>query len=84
MNIYLISQNQNNGTDTYDSAVVVAKDESIAATLNPRTGKVMTDKEWKDPHSNWCSSPSKVKVELIGLAKMGLKQGLICSSFNAG
>ncbi len=27
MNIYLISQNENNGFNTYDSAVVTAEDE---------------------------------------------------------
>ncbi len=35
MNIYLISQDVNDGLDTYDSAIVVAKNITDAATIHP-------------------------------------------------
>ena len=81
MNLYLISQNVNVGYDTFDSAVVVAKDENGARKIHP-------DKDigWdgSDFYSSWCNSED-VHVELLGLAKDSLKEGqVICSSFNAG
>lgn len=76
MNIYLISQDENDGYDTYDSAVVAAPDEATARTIVP-------DENW--PHwgvGTWCSSPDKVKVEYIGTTER--PQGVILASFNAG
>ena len=35
MNIYLISQKENNDYDTYDSAVVVAPNEEVARRIHP-------------------------------------------------
>ena len=35
MNLYLISQNRNNGYDTYDSAVVAAESEEKARMIRP-------------------------------------------------
>ena len=78
MNIYLISQSENNDYDTYDSAVVYAKDEEEAKTVNPGG-------EYGQSQSTWCSSPDKVTVELMGEANEDIKEkGIILSSFNAG
>ena len=84
MELFLISQSENNDYDTYDSAVVCAPGETVARNMNPRDGEPMTDKDWDYAYSSWCSSPDKVKVEHIGKALEGAKQGVVCSSFNAG
>ena len=71
LKLYLISQDSNKGYDTYDSAVVCCKNEQDAK--NSKLGEF-----------DYWVTPDKVKVELIGDAKKGLKEGIICSSFNAG
>jgi hypothetical protein len=79
MNLYLISQNQNIGYDTYDSAVVVAKSEEDARLIHPR------NTDWNgtdDSYGAWCVK-ERVKVQLIGKAVKGIS-GVICASFNAG
>jgi hypothetical protein len=78
MKLYLISQNENNGYDTYDSAVVAAKDEEDASHIHPSgTG-------WDNDWGSWVS-PEGVQVECLGTAKPGTKAGtVICASFNAG
>lgn len=84
MNLYLISQNENNNYDTYDSAVVAAPDEKTARWMHPGHGGQCTDEEWKAKYSSWCHSPKAVMVEFIGEAVEGTDQGVVCASFNAG
>jgi hypothetical protein len=89
LNLYLISQNENNDYDTYDSAVVAAPDENAARLIHPETGRhaeatpwpALTSADWS---LTWASDPSKVNVKLIGQALNGTKIGAICSSYNAG
>ena len=74
--LYLISQDTNNGYDTYDSAVVCARNEEEAR--NYPVGDY-----GRDFGNDWVS-PEKVKVELIGEATKNIKVGAILKSFNAG
>lgn len=76
LKLWLISQEENTGWDTYDSAVVAAKTEEEARLINP-------DGEWNLPAA-WCSSPDKVHVEYLGIATEGVEPGIVLSSFNAG
>lgn len=76
LKLWLISQEENTGWDTYDSAVVAAKTEEEARLTNP-------DGEWNLSYA-WCSSPDKVHVEYLGIATEGVEPGIILSSFNAG
>lgn len=80
MNLYLISQVENNGYDTYDSAVVAALNEDSARLMNPKGGKIA---DGEDISWYW-TSPNLVKVQFIGIANLGTPEGVICSSFNAG
>jgi hypothetical protein len=80
MKLYRISQNVNNGYDTYDSAVVAAETEEEAKMIHP-SGNEWDGKELG--YDSWCSA-EKVKVEYIGEAKEGTLKGIIVSSFNAG
>ena len=72
-NLYLISQEENNGWDTFDSAVVCAKSAAEAKQIVPGYG-----------FDSW-ASPQFVTVEYLGKAKSKIKLGsVICASFNAG
>jgi len=81
MKLFLISQQEKDGYDTYDSAVVCAPDESAARNMSPDSGEPFN---WNDPYSIWCSSPDKVEVTYLGEAVDGSIQGVVCASFNAG
>jgi hypothetical protein len=80
MKIYKISQNERNGYDTYDSAIVVAENEIAAANILPSEYAKFTN----NSYSTWCSSPLKVTVVLVGEAAEGIESGVILASFNAG
>lgn len=83
MNLYLISQDENNNYDTYDSAIVCAPNEAVARTIHP--GYNSTDiKYFHQEYSCWCSSPALVTVELVGIAHPNIPQGVVLASFNAG
>lgn len=80
MNLYLLTQNVNTGYDTYDSAIVAAKDEDSARKINPSEfSKFGGYNAW-----DWAISPEQVTVKLIGKATKGTLEGVILASFNAG
>ena len=74
MNIYLISQNVNDGYDTFDAAVVAAPDEETARNMKPGGSDYDLD--------TWCK-PEHVKVELIGTTERQHRY-IFLASFNAG
>jgi len=75
--LYLISQDENNGYDTYDSMIVCAKSEKEAKMIKPDCGPNGC------PDSTWCE-PKFVKVLEIGIANNAIDIGeIICASFNA-
>ena len=85
MKLYLISQTENGGYDTFDSAVVAAPDENAAKEMHPDGKLLKTSLDWKAETATWCHSKRKVKVEYLGIAVKGTKRGdIICRSFNAG
>lgn len=85
MKLFLISQSENDGYDTYDSAVVCAPDEETARRMHPG-GKPddywdgLCNKGWAD----WCSTPERVMVKYLGEAAPETKLGIVCASFSAG
>lgn len=79
MKLFLLSQDENVGYDTHDSAVVAAKNEDEAKLIN-----ISDYTNWDDMYSSWCSSPDNVTVTYLGEAKEGTKTGIILASFNAG
>lgn len=85
MNLYYITQNVRSGWDTYDGAVVAAKNIKDARTIHPSN---FTDNNWweepQSPYSAWAHRLDQVEVELIGKAKRGVKRGVVVASFNAG
>ncbi|MFT6836289.1 MAG: hypothetical protein ACJA0H_002338 [Francisellaceae bacterium] len=81
MNIYKLSQDINDNYDTFDSAIVIADTEDKAREINPASGKwyAECDGEWVA-----YNKISLIKVELIGTAIEGSKEGVVVASFNAG
>lgn len=77
MKLYLISQDVNNGYDTWNAFVVCAKNEEDAKTVREL-----------DPvdefYGGWVKDTNDIKVEYLGNAKPGSKRGIILESFNAG
>ena len=81
MNLYLLTQDESTGYDTYDSVVVAAKSEDEARKIHPAE---WVGEKWCDFGGVWCRTPESVTVKLIGKAVKGTKAGVILSSFNAG
>lgn len=83
MKVYLISQEETTGYDTYDSMVVYAESEEEARDIHP-----YYHSSYEQPDENieelWTLNKKAIKVEYLGEAKQGSKEGIICSSFNAG
>ena len=77
MKLYLISQDENVGYDTYDSAVVVAQDVYHASLIAPGGS-------FGGNYGEWCSKPDKVSVKYLGEAAAGIPAGIVLASFNAG
>ena len=77
MNLYLLTQNENNDYDTYDAIVVAAESEDQARLITPY------DRGYYQSFGGW-ASPDKVAVELIGESVPGTEAGVILASFNAG
>ena len=100
LNLYLISQTVNDDYDTFDSAVVAARDEEDAKSIHPIsslldmfylptvTQTAKDAKEEKEKHGynndNTWTTREHVKVKLIGIASPNVKRGVICASYNAG
>lgn len=80
MKLYLISQTQNTGYDSYDSAIVCADSEKEAQLMHPDGEPVFED----NPRYVWCDSPLRVSVKHIGEAAEGIEKGVVLTSFNAG
>ena len=76
MKLWLISQDENPGYYTYDSAVVAAETEDAARNVRP------DGSDWSENCDAWASSPKKVSVRRIGTA-VGCRSGeVICASLN--
>lgn len=93
MNIYRIWADDWLGYDTYDSAIVVAKDEESARHIHPqgaaRGWNKQTnryDKLWYESDEtldNW-TMPERVSVRLVGTTDLFPEGTVLCASYNAG
>lgn len=78
LNLYLLTQNDQSGYDTYDSCIVAAVSAAEAQRIRPDGYAWVQCRD-----SSWARSPESVSVELIGKAE-ATKPGLILASYNAG
>jgi len=96
MKLWLISQSENNGWDTFDSAVVAAETEEDARHTYPDNWG-FSNKKWSGSkwlahledgrvldfgHSCW-TTPNHVSVKFLADGYQG-DAGTVCASFNAG
>lgn len=99
LNIYKIWVDWWLGYDTYDSAIVVARDEESARHIHPdsrydrqirgynrETNRF--DKSWYESdapsaYSDW-TKPENVNVELVGTTNSYVEGTVLCASYNAG
>ena len=84
--IYLISQTERKGYDTYDSAVVCAPSREIAEDMHPDGDGTIIDSQgcWADDCYSWTTTNIGVSAKCLGLAASGIERGFLCKSFNAG
>ena len=93
--LWLLTQNVNNGYDTYDSCVVCADTEDEAKQTSPDEYTVFRNGDWyyvfNDGH--WDDEPDvfttwapvdQVTVTYLGEADSSVAKGVVCASFNAG
>jgi len=86
MKLWLLTQRDNNGYDTYDSCIVAAETELDAKNIGPVNYR--DEPEWDehgkatDKYSAWARSRDRVTAECIGTTER--EAGLILASFNAG
>ena len=84
MKIYKISQSINNEYDTYDSAIVYAKNEEEAKSIHPN-GNTTPIEYWKNIEVySWVNLLEHIEVEYVGEAPHIKEKGVILASFNAG
>lgn len=84
LKIWLVSQNENNGYDTFSAMVVAAETEDEARRIHPLMSWFEREDPWKDEHSLWASKPENVTVKLIGTAELDAEKGIILASFHPG
>ena len=89
MNLYKITSLQPLDTyETFASAVVAAETPEAACAIHPISwvGNVFSYSSerllnpWGDTRL-WASSPEQVRAVLIGVAKPGTEEGVICASY---
>ena len=91
MNLYLLTQNENNGYDTYDSMVISAENENDANFLSYKKAYMLDQtfddnaiwRNYKLRNYNYGTWSKKPNIELISTTSL-LEEGVVCSSFNAG
>ncbi len=94
MKLYLLTQNENTGYDTYDSMVIAAENEidakmlSFVQSYELIESEFVEEPDWRNykfsnsyfGNQNWSRNP---KIELIS-EDTNQNEGIVCSSFNAG
>ena len=95
--LYVISQTQRDGYDTYSDAVVCAPNEEEAKRIHPDCNHVWDEEReqfymtcndgsrvYVDSFGKWADHIDNVNVEQIGIALESQNIGVIVSSFHAG
>lgn len=83
--IYKIERISECDYDEYSDAVVIALSEDDAKTIHPNININKPFNLADHYHTRtWVESLDDIIVTLIGVAAVGIKRGVISSSFNAG
>lgn len=94
--LYLLSQDENSGYDTYDSCIVCAESEDEAKRIYPDEYCIWDESKngwiWRNPVdpdarccvTDWATRIENIHCKLIGTAADGIEKGVVIASFNAG
>lgn len=78
LKLYLLTQTDASGYDTYSAAVVCARSSAAAKRIHPSPSSL-----WES--DSWAKSPSRVSADFLGYAAGPSREGeVICASFHAG
>lgn len=83
MNLYLLSQTETEGYDTFDACVVVAHNEDEARMIRPGWNTWNTAQQ-EDYEMEWARIPESVSVKFIGVTVQYSEPQVILASFRAG
>jgi hypothetical protein len=91
LSLFLISQNENLGYDTFDSAVVCAESAADTRQMHPecswehiKFSDKQNAKQWTTTMGfTWAVRPGGVSVRRLGPAYR-VARGIVLASFNAG
>ena len=93
MKLWLLRQEQREGYDTYDSAIVAAETEDQARRIHPSDSYEYSeakkcfgykDSSWNFNDDSWAKDIELITVSEIGEANPDLPAGVVLASFNAG
>ncbi len=94
LKIYLLTQTDNRGYDTYDSCVVAAPSAAVARIMHPRGDRAWNGRGWSYTdgtaswvgcdEAGWAYHPDNVTIEEIGVTLADAAPRVVCASFNAG
>ncbi len=76
MNLYLISQTENEDYDTYDSAVVCAETAAEAKVIHPGDDEEYNLTDINNYKFSW-AHPDDEHVKLIGIADKNISKGVV-------
>lgn len=90
MKLWLLTQDENDGYDTFDSCVVAAVDDKSAVDFHPQDQRDIDYGYWNgvsawenEYHQPWANSPDGVIAKLLCDGYDG-EPGIIIASYNAG
>jgi len=83
MKLFLVSRTDEHDYDEFDSFVIACETEDEAKTADPFNGEPFNWGGHWSITDHWCDSIDKVMVQYLGEADNSVKQGIVCSSFNA-
>ncbi len=93
MNIYLLSQSEKHGYDTYNCCVVAAESEEEARKIHPdsdaapiicKDGNFAYEDGSRFGCHSWASCVQNVQCKLLGTGVAGLVKGVVNANFRSG
>lgn len=80
LNLYLVSQTENQDYEAFSAFIVAAESEEEAKSFDPYGGKM----DWTAWNWHWCLTEKAVKVKLIGKAAKEQASEVILASSHTG
>ncbi len=85
MKLWLLTQDDSTGYDTYDGVVVAAEDVESAKNTPPWPKEGAWAKAWGSGGGRtWANEPARVRAEYLGEARDNMPAGVVLASFIGG